>query len=153
MIIKVKFRNFLQALNSKTLKNQKGMTLVEIMIVLVILGIIAGASITMIQSNLKKAKVKQAGISIREISKALDLYYTDCGNYPTTEEGLQALVEATSSCSEWGPDPYVRKIPKDPWNHDFIYEAEGGSFVLISLGSDGREGGTNDAKDISSEDL
>ena len=122
--------------------NDKGMTLVEIMIVLIILGIIAGASITMIQSQLKKAKMKQARIAIGELGKSLDLYYTDCGNYPTTDEGLNALIEAPSSCSEWGPDAYVKKIPKDPWNRDYIYEADNGSYLILSLGSDGREGGS-----------
>jgi general secretion pathway protein G len=132
--------------------NEKGMTLIEIMIVLVILGglltILAGT----VQSQFKKAKIRQAKIQIAEYGKALDLYYTDCNQYPTTEEGLQALMTAPSTCTNWGPDPYLRKLNPDPWGGQFVYESSGnGAYVLKSLGSDHREGGEGDAKDITNE--
>lgn len=135
------------------IRNNKGMTLLEIMIVLVILGSIAAILAGQVMGRLKTAKVRQAKIQIGEYGKALDMYFTDCNGYPSTEEGLQALVQAPSTCSNWGPDPYLKKVNKDPWNGDFLYESQGNAYVLKSLGSDKREGGTGDATDISSENL
>ena len=84
------------------------------------------------------------------MGKALDMYYTDCGSYPS---GLDGLVSGGGDCENWGPDPYMKKVPRDPWGTDFIYEVDGGSYILISLGQDRREGGDGFGKDISSEDL
>ena len=134
------------------IRNNKGMTLLEIMIVLVILGGLIAILATQVQGRLKKAKINQAKIQIAEYSKALDLYYTDCNHYPSTEEGMQALITAPSSCSNWGPDPYLKKLTKDPWGYEFQYESQGNAFVLRSLGSDNREGGSGDATDVSSAD-
>lgn len=135
------------------LRNQKGMSLVEIMVVLAIIASVATFIITNVTGNLKKANIRQAKILIKEVSKALDMYYTDCGNFPSTDKGLGALVEDPGDCSDWGPDPYIKKIPKDPWNNELFYEVDGGSYILISLGADRREGGSAENKDISSEDL
>jgi general secretion pathway protein G len=135
------------------IRNNKGMTLLEIMIVLVILGGLTAILATQVNNRLKSARIKQAKIQMSEYGKALDMYFTDCNGYPTAEEGLQALVQAPGSCSNWGPDPYIKKVNKDPWNGDFIYESTGNNYVLRSLGSDRREGGTGDAQDISSEQL
>jgi len=132
-------------------RNQKGMTLLEIMIVLVILGGLIAILATNVQGSLKKAKVRQAKTQIAELGKALDMYYTDCNQFPSTEEGLQALRTAAPSCSNWGPDPYVTKLNKDPWGGDFVYESTGSNYVLKTLGSDKRDGGTGDAADISNE--
>ena len=133
--------------------NEKGMTLLEIMIVLVILGGLIAILATQVQGRLKSSKIKQAKIQIAEMGKALDMYFTDCNQYPSTEEGMQALVTAPPSCTNWGPDPYIKKVQKDPWNGDFIYESTGNNYLLKSLGSDHREGGTGDAADISNENL
>ena len=133
------------------IRNNKGMTLLEIMIVLVILGGLIAILATQVQGRLKKAKVNQAKIQIAEYGKALDMYYTDCNHYPSTEEGLNALVQAPQSCSNWGPDPYLKKVNKDPWGYDFQYESQGNTYILKSFGSDGREGGSGDATDISSD--
>lgn len=133
------------------IRNNKGMTLLEIMIVLVILGGLIAILATQVQGRLKKAKINQARIQIAEYGKALDMFYTDCNSYPSSDEGLAALVEAPSSCNNWGPDPYLKKVNKDPWGGDFIYESSGSNYVLRSLGSDKREGGSGDAADISSE--
>ena len=136
------------------LKNNKGMTLLEIMIVLAILGSLAAVLVTQINKQQRKSKLRQAKIQIGEISKNLDLFYSDCGFYPSSDQGLNALVEAPGeACPDWGPESYIKKVPRDPWNHDFIYEATDGSYELISLGEDGRDGGTGYNKDISSEDL
>jgi len=133
-------------------RNNKGMTLLEIMIVLVILGGLTAILATRVTSNLRKAKVKQTRIQIAEYGKALDMYFTDCNQYPTTEEGLQALVTAPASCQNWGPDSYLKKVDKDPFGGELVYESNGNSYTLKSLGSDHREGGTGDAADISSDD-
>ncbi len=132
------------------IRNNKGMTLLEIMIVLVILGGLIAILATQVQGRLKKAKVRQAQIQIAEYGKALDMYYTDCNSYPTNEEGLTALVTAPSTCSNWGPDPYLKKVNKDPWGGDFSYESTGNTYELKSFGSDKAPEGTGDAADISS---
>ena len=135
----------------KLFPNQKGMTLLEIMIVLAILGGMIAVLAVQVNSRLKAAKIKQAKIQISELGKALDMYFTDCNQYPSSDEGLNALVQAPSSCSNWGPDPYLKKVNKDPWNNDFIYESSGNNYVLRSYGSDRKEGGSGDAADVSSD--
>ncbi len=126
------------------------MTLIEIMIVLVILGSITALLANQFGGQLDKSKYQQAKIQITELSKQLDLFYADCGFYP---DDLTGLVEAPSDCNEWGPTPYIKKIPRDPWGSEYIYDNDGSMFVIRSLGKDKREGGENLAKDISSEDL
>lgn len=138
---------------SNRLKSDRGMTLLEIMIVLAILGGLIAVLATQVMGRLKSAKINQAKIQIGEISKALDMYYTDCSSYPSTEEGLQALVTKPASCNNWGPDPYLKKVSKDPWQGDFVYESHGNTFSIKSYGSDKREGGAGDAADLSSETL
>lgn len=136
----------------KALKNNKGMTLLEIMIVLAILAGLIAILASEVQGRLKKAHINEARIQIGEYSKALDLFYTDCGFYPSADQGLSALVTAPSNCQNWGPDPYIKKVSKDPWNHDYVYETDGSKFRLTSYGSDGKEGGSGDAKDIHNDD-
>jgi general secretion pathway protein G len=137
--------------STPSLRSQKGMTLLEIMIVLVILGGLIAVLATGLTKQLDKAKVKEAQIAISELGKALDMYYQDCNAYPTTSEGLQALVQAPPSCTNWGPDPYTKSIKKDPWNTPFVYESDGNTYLLKSLGADKREGGTGNGKDITSD--
>jgi general secretion pathway protein G len=138
------------------LRNQRGMTLIEIMIVIAIIGGLMAILGGKVMSNLSKAKVKQTYLAMGELSKALDMYYTDCGQYPTTEQGLKALLEPPGSgCSNWGPEPYIKKnLLKDPFNYPFIYEDQGnGQPPLIkSLGADGKEGGEGKNKDLTSQD-
>lgn len=133
------------------IRNQKGMTLLEIMIVMVILGGLIAVLAGTVRDNLKKAKVKQAKIQISEYGKALDMYYTDCNVYPSTEEGLQALMVAPSSCSNWGPDPYLKKLNPDPWQTPFEYSSTGNDYELKSLGQDKKEGGSGYDLDLSSK--
>jgi general secretion pathway protein G len=137
--------------NLLRLRNEKGMTLIEIMIVMAILGGLIAILAGQVMGRMKKAKIQQAKIQIAEYGKSLDMYFTDCNQYPTTDEGLNALVTAPSSCSNWGPDPYLKKVSKDPWGGEYVYEFTGNSYVLKALGSDRREGGTGDAADVSSE--
>ena len=133
------------------LKNQRGFSLVEIMIVLAIIGIIVGLASSGI-NYFEKAKVKEAKVKIKQISDALEMYYTDCSIYPTTDQNLDALVEAPSDCEEWGPEPYLKKVPKDPWKRAYIYESDGSDYEIKSLGKDRKEGGEGLGKDISSAD-
>ena len=143
---------FTQNLKKMT-SNQRGMTLIEIMVVLAILGGLATVLIGQVMNRLGSANIRQAKIQISEYVKNLDMYYTDCGTYPTSEEGLKALVEAPASCSNWGPESYIKNVNPDPWRNELVYESNGGDFVLKSLGKDRREGGSGEAADISSEDL
>ncbi len=133
-----------------TLKNSKGMTLIEIMVVLMILGGILAFIGSSVFRNFRKANIQSAKLAISEVGKSLDLYYTDCGSYP---KSIESLKENTEGCKNWGPEPYLKRIPKDPWNEDFIYETKGNSYLLKSLGSDKAEGGSGDAADITNEDL
>lgn len=136
-----------------SLRNNRGMTLIEIIIVVTILAALVAMLGTRVADARRKSQVKEARIQIGEIRKALDMYFTDCSKYPSTAEGFNALVAGgESTCQNWGPEPYMNKIPKDPWNNPFQYYNEGGKVVIISYGEDGREGGTGYAKDVSSED-
>ena len=128
--------------------NAHGMTLVEIMIVLVIVGGLMAVLVTQIVDKLGNAQVKQTKIAMGEVGKALDMFYADCGTYPK-EDGLKALQAAPSYCKNWGPEPYMKNIPPDGWTNDFTYEGKGSSYVLRSLGADGSEGGEGKNKDLS----
>jgi general secretion pathway protein G len=133
--------------------NQAGMTLLEIMIVLVIVGGLMAVLAPKVTANLQKSKIRETRLRMGELGKALDMFYTDCGAYPTAEQGLNALLQQPSGCNNWGPDPYVNKgLLKDSWGKEFMYEQTGSSYVLRSLGRDGRDGGKGADGDISSEE-
>jgi general secretion pathway protein G len=123
-------------------------------IVIVVL-LLLGALIYLVMFAIKMAPPpKNVKTQILEISKMLDIYALDCGHYPTTDEGLKALQTKPASCEKWGPERYLISIPKDQWGHEFIYISNGPSdFELKSLGSDAREGGIGEAKDISSKEI
>lgn len=134
-------------------QNNRGMTLVEIVIVVAILASLVAILGTQVQKQFAKAKVNQAKIQMGEIGKALDMYYTDCGSYPDAGAGLQALISAEgSNCSNWGPDSYVKKSNlQDPWGTQFLYDSDGAQYTIISLGADKREGGEGYNADITSD--
>ena len=129
---------------------QKGMTMIEIMIVLVIVGGLIAIVGPNVVNQLTSGRIDTAKIQIKELGKQLDIFYMDCHSYP---DDLNSLMKAPSDCPSWGPQPYIKKIPKDPWGIEYVYELDGGNYVLKSLGSDKREGGTGSDKDISSADL
>lgn len=130
---------------------KQGFTLIELLVVLVILGLLAGLVGPRVLSYLGGAKSDTARLQIGEFGAGLDLFYLEIGRYPTTEEGLIALIEKPSDLSNWN-GPYLKKktIPKDPWGNDYLYESPGenGPYDLYSLGMDGVEGGEGDNKDI-----
>ena len=131
--------------------NQKGMTLLEMMIVLVILAGLVAALSTNVLNTWEKAKYKQATIQVKELEKALAMYLTDCGNYPSEEAGLEALFESSDECSSWGPRPYINSGQlKDPWGRPVVYELQDGIGVIIIWGRDGKEGGSDLNRDIHS---
>jgi len=132
-----------------------GFTLVELLVVLLILGLIAGLAGPQVMNYLGDSKTKAAKLQIEELSNSLDLFKLDAGRYPDTQEGLQALVQAPSglSADRWR-GPYLKKkaVPKDPWGNDYQYNFPGkhGAFDIVSLGSDGRQGGEGEARDVAS---
>ncbi len=135
------------------LKSQRGMTLIEILVVVAIIGFLFVVVGRGVNRRMQKAKGHQAKIVIGIVKDALMEFNIDCGYYPET---LDDLIEQPNDCESWGPDPYLenRKIPKDPWNNRLIYEfdAESSSYVIISHGADRRPGGAGRNKDISSMD-
>ncbi len=132
---------------------QKGMTLIELLVVLVILGLIASIAGPRVMNYFGEAKSKTADIQIKEFGQTLDLFKLSVGRYPTTSEGLGALVQAPSGVTNW-VGPYLRKntVPKDPWGNEYKYSSPGqhGPYDIVSFGADGREGGEGENKDIAS---
>jgi general secretion pathway protein G len=134
---------------------QAGFTLIELMVVIVILGVLAGLIIPRIMGRPDEARQAKARIQMEALESALKLYKLDNGSYPTTEQGLNALVEAPTVGNipkNWRQGGYLEKskVPKDPWGNDFIYLSPGnhGDFDLTCLGADGEPGGEGVNKDI-----
>lgn len=134
---------------------KRGFTLVEILVVVVILGLLATLVVPRVVGRGEEAKRTAALVQIREIEQALDLFKLDNGFYPTTEQGLQALIEKPSISPEprrFREDGYMKKIPQDPWGGDYIYRSPGDhdEYDLFSPGPDGEEGGEGKNADITS---
>ncbi|MDH5543591.1 MAG: type II secretion system major pseudopilin GspG [Nitrospinota bacterium] len=138
--------------------NEKGFTLIEIMVVVIILSLLAGIVIPRIVSRPEEARRAKAGVQIKSIEGALNLFKIDNGFYPSTEQGLQALVEEPKSGelpSNYKDGGYLKKVPMDPWNHEYVYLSPGphGDFDLMSYGPDGEEGGEGKNADINNWEL
>jgi general secretion pathway protein G len=138
--------------------SRSGFTLIEIMVVIIILGILVGLIVPRFMEKPEKARVVKAKMQIESISAALKEYKLDNGDYPTTEQGLEALVEKPSigKVPKKYPDKgYLPKIPKDPWGNDYVYTSPGehGDFDLISYGADGEEGGEGKDADVQSWEI
>ena len=131
----------------------RGMTLIEILVVLVLIGIVMGIVGGNFLGKGEKAKSDAAKIEINQIVQTLDLYKLETGRYPTTQEGLQALITAPSGVANWN-GPYWKNgtIPKDPWGNEYKYTAPGAKspFDILSYGADAKEGGDGPNKDITS---
>ena len=130
----------------------RGFTLIELLVVLVILGLLAGLVGPQVMKYLGGANTKTAKLQIEDFSTALDALRLDMGRYPTTAEGLQALVAQPAGATRWN-GPYLRKniIPKDPWGNDYQYRSpgqHGGAFDLYALGADNAEGGDGENQDV-----
>lgn len=137
---------------------QSGFTLIEVIVVLVILGILASIVVPNVISRTDQAQIVKAKQDIRALESALQMYRVDNFSYPTTDQGLQALVEKPSSGPEaknWQKGGYIKKVPSDPWQNEYQYISPGeqGDFDLYSLGADGRPGGADSNADIGNWDL
>ena len=133
-------------------RDERGFTLVEMLVVITIIGLIMGLIGPRVLNYLGESKVKAAKIQLQSFSSALDLFNLDAGRYPSSAEGLAALVRRAPGIGAWN-GPYLRggDVPNDPWNHPYVYRAPGqrGAYDIVSFGSDGREGGSGTAADLS----
>lgn len=140
--------------------NDKGFTLIELLVVLVIIGVLAGYVGPKIMSHPEEAKRTKAALQIQGIETALKIYKLDNGKYPSTEQGLHALVEPPTTGklpAKWRDGGYMEKgkVPRDPWKNEFAYLSPGlfGDFDISSYASDGEAGGDGDDADINSWEL
>jgi general secretion pathway protein G len=139
--------------SSRARPRARGMTLIEILVVLVLIGVVLGIVGGNFIGKGEKAKADAAKIEMGQIGQTLDLYKLETGRYPTTQEGLQALISAPAGVTNWN-GPYWKKtaVPKDPWGNDYRYASPGQNntpYEIASYGADGREGGEGPNKDIS----
>lgn len=133
----------------------RGFTLIEIMVVVVIIGLLAAIVAPNLIGNIDRAAVTRAKADIRAIDNALNLYRLDNFRYPSTDEGLQALVTNPGDTIAPNWKQYLRSVPADPWNNEYQYLSPGqqGDFDIFSLGADGQEGGEGINADIGNWDL
>jgi len=134
-------------------RSESGFTLVEILVVIAIIALIMSLVGPRVLNYLGESKVKAAKIQIQSFGSALDLYNLDVGRYPSTSEGLNALVKPPGMPGSWN-GPYLKggTVPNDPWGKAYTYRSPGehGPYDILSYGSDGQEGGTGTAADIAS---
>lgn len=141
-------------------RRNRGFTLIELMVVIVILGILAGLIVPRIMGRPEEARRVKARVQIESIETALKLYKLDNGIYPSTEQGLEALVEPPSVGKlprKWRDGGYLEKgrVPQDPWGNDYVYLSPGlhGDFDLMSYGPDGEPGGEGEDADINNWEI
>jgi general secretion pathway protein G len=138
---------------SRPRSGEAGFTLIEMLVVITIIGLIMALVGPRVLNYLSDSKVKAAKIQIESFKSALDLFYLDTGRYPTSSEGLAALVHTANNVPAWN-GPYLKggTVPTDPWGHSYAYRSPGqhGNYDITSLGSDGQQGGSGDAADITS---
>jgi general secretion pathway protein G len=151
----IKLRSLLRSVRAlcvRSAAHQAGFTLVEMLVVLTIIALILGLVGPRVLNYLGESRVKTAKLQIESFGSALDLFYLDTGRYPTTSEGLNALAQRPTGIEIWN-GPYVKggKVPSDPWGNPYQYRSpmESAPYEIVSYGSDGREGGTGTAADIS----
>ena len=133
-----------------SLERQAGFTLIELLVVMVILGLLVALVAPRLFGKLGQSKLGAAQAQIELFGTALDALRLDVGRYPTTAEGLQALLEKPSGVENWA-GPYLRKeIPLDPWGHRYVYKSPGdhGEYDLIAYGADGQPGGEGENQDV-----
>ena len=132
---------------------EQGFTLIEMLVVISIIALIMSLVGPRVLNFLGESKVKAARIQIEGLTSALDLYALDTGQYPSSSEGLEALMQRPGSVASWN-GPYLKgnAVPKDPWGKSYVYRSPGqhGAYDILSFGADGQEGGTGAAADITS---
>lgn len=136
-------------------RRERGFTLIEIMVVVVIIGLLAAIVAPNLIGNIDRAAVTRARADIRTIDNALNLYRLDNFRYPSTDEGLQALVTNPGEASAPNWKQYLRSVPSDPWNNDYQYASPGrqGDYEVFTLGANGQEGGEGIDADIGTWNL
>ena len=135
---------------------ERGFTLIEILVVVVILSILGGLAAQTLLSRPDAARVQAAQTDLRTLAAALDVYRLDNYRYPSLDQGLEAMVQRPSGSPEaknWNPSGYLKKLPSDPWGSPYLYENNDGLIDLLSLGADGAEGGEGNSADIRLSDL
>jgi general secretion pathway protein G len=138
--------------SNNMLKNEKGFTLVELIVVVIIIGLLAGLVLPQFIKQEEKATAKAARAQIELLGTALDTFRLDIGRYPTTQEGLQALTQKPGGAERWD-GPYLKKdVPNDPWGKPYIYKSPGdhGPYDIVSYGADGVPGGEATNRDVNS---
>ena len=146
----------MNTVNTSAAARMAGFTLIEILVVVVILGILGAVVVPQIMGRPDTARIQAAQTDLRSLASALDVYRLDNFQYPSSEQGLEALVEKPSGFPEpknWNPEGYIKKLPTDPWGSPYIYERSDMNFTLYSLGADGQEGGEGLNADIRLSDL
>ncbi|WP_315780898.1 type II secretion system major pseudopilin GspG [Bradyrhizobium sp. SZCCHNPS1003] len=149
----VAWRGLRQARSRRGAESEAGFTLVEMLVVITIIGLIMGLVGPRVLSYLSDSKLKTARIQIRSLSSALDLYHLDNGRYPTSAEGLGALVQKPATAATWnGPYLSGTLVPNDPWGRPYVYKFPGqhGAYDIVSLGPDGREDETSTNANVTS---
>ncbi len=135
-------------------QNQKGFSLIEILIALTLLAIAGTFVVGKFNDTLEEGKVKAAKINMNNLDARLKEFRRKCGFYPTTEQGLEALVTKPTGgreCKDYPANGFIEgeQVPKDPWDGDFVYESDGKTFNIISYGNDGEPGGEGSDADVS----
>lgn len=134
---------------------QGGFTLLEIIVVVTIIAILAAYIAPKIAGRTDDARVSKVRSDIQILESSLELYKLDNFTYPSSEEGLKALVQAPENAKNWRKGGYVKKLRKDPWGNDYLYQNPGeyGEIDIYSLGADGQQGGEDSAKDLGNWDI
>jgi general secretion pathway protein G len=131
--------------------SESGFTLLELLVVLGIIAMLAGIVGPQVMKHMGESKTKAAKVQIEDLAATLDMYKLDVGNYPSSDEGLKALIETPDSSKRWN-GPYLRKskIPLDPWQQEYHYVSPGehGKFDIYTFGADNKEGGEGEDQDI-----
>lgn len=133
------------------MRSPRGFTLIELLVVLIILGLLVGIVLPNVIGQVGSSKSKAARVQIEELGAALDIFRLETGRYPTSQEGLRALVEQPGDLPNWN-GPYLKKrtVPDDPWDRPYQYRSPGqhGEYDLYTLGRDGVEGGEDEEADV-----
>lgn len=138
---------------NRKIREAQGFTLLELLVVLLIIGLLAGYVAPRYFSQVNKSEVKAARAQIEAFTKALDQYRLDTRHYPTTDQGLGALVAAPQGEAKWSGPYLAKSVPADPWGNPYNYQSPGSNgreFEIVSYGADGKPGGTESSADLSS---